>query len=137
MMQRIYLDTNIVLDFMLNRAPFINEVERIFKLKDELLLEFSVSALTLANVAYTLDKLKEVPHPHISKMLNWFTVVDLSIDIIQQTVVSKFNDFEDGLQYFSALKIEADVIVTRNKIDFKHAQLPVYTPQEFLNHINP
>ena len=52
--------------------------------------------------------------------------------VVQQALVSSFTDFEDALQYFSALDSNADVIVTRNESDFEHSEIPVYNPSQFL-----
>ncbi len=52
---------------------------------------------------------------------------------IDESIASDFNDFEDAMQYYSALREQADVIITRNKDDYEAAQIPVYKPQEFLN----
>ena len=55
--------------------------------------------------------------------------------IIEKGLNSDFSDFEDSLQYFSALRTECDIIITRNGKDFKKSIIPVMTPDEFLNSI--
>lgn len=60
-------------------------------------------------------------------------VADLTGKIFNDTVHSKFTDFEDCLQYSSAVSIKADVIITRNKKDFRQAAIPVLSPEEFLD----
>jgi len=59
------------------------------------------------------------------------TIVDSQT--IEESIASEFEDFEDAMQYYSALREQADVIITRNKDDYAAAQIPVYEPQEFLD----
>jgi len=56
--------------------------------------------------------------------------------LIEKGLNSEFSDFEDSLQYFSALRTNCDIIITRNGKDFKKSQIPIMTPDEFLNSIN-
>lgn len=129
---KVFLDTNIILDFLLKREPFINEVDNIFKMKDEKDIEFFISSLSVANIAYIIDKLNKKPHTYISSLLFWFSVLPLTKESIEQAAVSKFDDFEDGLQYFIAKSFGSiDAIITRNRGDFKTSIIPVFTPTEF------
>ena len=103
---------------------------------DEYNLEIYVSSLSIANAAYVLSKLNRKPHEVIAKLLYWTKVIDLSREVINQTVVSKFADFEDGLQDFSATTIKGiEAIITRDKKGFAISQIPVFTPREFINHL--
>ncbi|MDO8952852.1 MAG: hypothetical protein Q7U86_09520, partial [Draconibacterium sp.] len=58
---------------------------------------------------------------------------ELDEKIIEKGLNSEFSYYEDSLQYFSALRLDCDILITRNVKDFKGAQLPVMTPDEFLN----
>lgn len=62
------------------------------------------------------------------------TVVDM-LTIRRQSISSKFGDFEDAMQYYSAIRENADCIITRNKKDFIESQIPVYEPDEFINKV--
>ena len=133
MSKTLFLDTNVLLDFFWERPTFSAEAELLFRLREDNRVEFFVSSLTLANVAYFADKAKKDPFKIISILLEWVQVVELDRSQFIQTLSSRFKDFEDGLQYFSALKARGvDVIITRNKKDFGASQLLVQTPTEFL-----
>ncbi len=132
MIQKAFLDTNVIIDLMVNREPFAREAQEIFLLKDSFDYEVMISALTVANLAYIIDRLNKRPHGAIGKLLPLVQVVDLTSASIEETVVSVFKDFEDGLQHSLALAVGADVIVTRNVKDFKPSLIPVRTPTEFL-----
>lgn len=129
---KVFLDTNVILDFILKREPFINEVDNVFKMKDEKDIEFFISSLSVTSIAYIIDKLNKRPHAYISSLLYWFSVLPLTKESIEQAAVSKFDDFEDGLQYFIAKSYgNIDAIITRNKKDFRMSIIPVFTPNEF------
>ncbi len=137
MFHRIFLDTNILLDVVLNRELFVADAEKIFLLQDEGHLTIYVSALTLANVSHIVKRNGKDPYKVIGSILKWVEVVDLELNHFEKTLASQFRDFEDGLQFFSASEINSiDAIITRDKSDFKPSTIPVYTPQEFLKHFN-
>ena len=133
MIQRVFLDTKVIIDLIMNREPFVSEAEKIFILSEIYNYDVMTSALTIANLAYSIDGLNKKPHHPIAKLLPLLKIVDLTSAIIEETVVSAFGDFEDGLQHASALSARVDVIVTRNKKDFKHSLMPVMSPREFLD----
>jgi hypothetical protein len=58
---------------------------------------------------------------------------DLTDKIIDKGLASKFRDFEDSLQYYCAIGAESSILITRNEKDFKESELPVFTPDEYLN----
>lgn len=61
-----------------------------------------------------------------------FHVAPVEEKVIDLSLASGFKDFEDAVQYYSALQVHADFLITRNKADFKVDALPVLTPEEFL-----
>lgn len=133
MFQHVFLDTNVILDFVLNREPFVKNTEGIFQLYDDKRIMVYTSALSIANIAYVVKRNGRDPFRVVSSILEWIPIIDLKAIHFQKTVRSKFSDFEDGLQFYAASEIkEIDGIITRDKNGFKSADIPVYTPQEFL-----
>lgn len=134
MSRKVFLDTNIILDFLLLRSPFMEEAREIFYKKEEGEVELYVSALSFGIASYFIEKSKNNSSQLIAKLLQLVEVVDLTRDIIEQAVVSNFQDFEDALQYCSAKSVSGiEVLVTRNKKDFKHSSILIFTPAEFIN----
>lgn len=134
-MSRILVDTNIVIDLLSKRAEFYEDAAILFSLADRKELKLMVSSLTFANTNYVLSKLKSAKEAR--EILRKFKVLVeiLSLDDkITELALSdeEFLDFEDGLQYYSALENQIDIIITRNKKDFKNSQLPVLTAKEFI-----
>jgi predicted nucleic acid-binding protein len=134
-MKKLLIDTNIVIDLLAKRDPGYTDAAQIFSLGDKKQIQLSVSALTIANTNYLLLKLK--PHNEVKSILRKFKLlVDvLSLDdkIINLALNdTDFKDFEDGLQYFSAIENDQDIIITRNLKDFKNSKIPSMTAEQFL-----
>ncbi len=131
---KLFLDTNVMLDFLGEREPFYLSSAKIATLADKRKLTINVSALSFATVSYFLTKYEGVNKA--KEKLRKFKVIseicELDELIIEKGLNSDFSDFEDSLQYFSALRAECDIIITRNGKDFKKSQIPVMTPDEFL-----
>jgi predicted nucleic acid-binding protein len=134
MIPQVFLDTNVVLDLALNRTEFVKDAESIFSLKDRGKIDIHISALTLSTVAYFADKHKQDPFVIVGKFIDWINIIDLETIFFKQVIASDFLDFEDGLQYFSAIKVKGiEAIITRNVKDFKTSVIPVLTPAQFLS----
>lgn len=134
-MERIFLDTNILLDFLLGREPFAQQAEEILQLRFTHKKKIFTSALSIANAAYVVRKAGQNPFQIISDLMEWVDVVNLTKTEFKSTVKSTFKDFEDALQFFSAQQIDADVIVTRDIKDFSASSILVQTPFHFLKAI--
>jgi predicted nucleic acid-binding protein len=134
---KLFFDTNVILDFLGERDPFYLSAARIATLADKRKLRIVASALSYGTISYFLTKY--YGHDKTIDKLRKFKVIteicELDEIIIEKALNSDFPDFEDSLQYFSALRTECDIIITRNGKDFKKSEIPVMTPDEFLNSI--
>ena len=137
-MSRLLIDTNIVIDLLSRREEFYDEAAVLFSLADKNILTLAVSALTFANTNYILSKLKSKKESRIILRKLKVLAETLSLDDkITELALSdeKFPDFEDGLQYYSAIENKIDIIITRNQKDFKNSKIPVMIAKEFLARI--
>lgn len=134
-MENIFVDTNIVIDLLAKREPFYKEAQDLFTLGDKNEVNLFISSLTFANTYYSIVRHhKEVDaKKYLSKFKVLVTILSLDAKAIELALASDFKDFEDGLQYFTAMDNEADVIITRNKKDFTNAKIPVMTAEEYLS----
>lgn len=132
-MRKVFLDTNVVIDLLDKRKGFYQSAARIFTLAFRHDLLLYISPLTYATAAYLLRK---HPKEELRQLLANLRVLSHVTLVDDQTVdaalAAGFDDFEDALQYCSALNEHVDVLVTRNVKDFSLARLPVLTPDEFL-----
>jgi len=136
-MKCIFLDTNIVLDLLAHRMPFYTEAAKLFSLADKRKVKLSISALCLADANYILSR--QNPEIEVRKILRKFKVLVnvLALDdkITDLALNSEFRDFEDALQYFTAIENDQDLIITRNQPDFKESKIPILTAGEFIKSI--
>jgi len=133
-MDKILVDTNIILDLLAKRESFYSEAQELFTFADKKQIILFVSSLTLANTYYVLSKSIKIENAR--KILRTLKVlVDiLPMDdkIIDLALDSEFADFEDAIQYFTAIENNLDLIVTRNLKDFKKSTIPVLTAKDYL-----
>jgi len=136
-MKNLFLDTNIVLDLLAYRMPFYTEAAKLFSLADKKKLKLSISSLCLADSHYILSRQK--PEMEVRDILRKFKVlvIVLPLDdkITDLALNSEFRDFEDAIQYYTAIENDQDLIITRNQQDFKASKIPVMTAGEFLKSI--
>jgi predicted nucleic acid-binding protein len=132
---KAFLDTNVMLDFLGEREPFYLSAAKIATLADKGKIEIVVSALSYAIVSYFLTKFEgiEMTKDKLRKFKVISKICELDEKIIEKGLNSDFSDYEDSLQYFSSLRQDCDILITRNVKDFKDAQILVMTPDEFLN----
>ena len=123
-----------MMDLLSARVPFYNSIAKITSLADKGEIKMIVSALSYTTVNYLLSKIDnvDITRDKLRKFKIISEVAVLDDEIIEKGLNSNFSDFEDAVQYFSALKANCKIIVTRNTRDFKESRLPIMTPEEFL-----
>lgn len=134
-MTRVFVDTNIIIDFLAKRESYFEWAEILFDLGYRREINIAASALSFANAHFILKKSNSnsIVKSALIELKNICVAIDLSDHILSQALHdTSFNDFEDALQYYSALNSNQEVIVTRNLVDFKNAAIPVMTPEAFI-----
>lgn len=134
MRKRVFIDTNIMLDFLGERKPYYESIAKIATLAEKDKVTMVVSPLSFATVNYFLSKFE---NPKVAKeKLRMFKIISEISSLDEQTIEkglnSSINDFEDALQYFSATDSDCDIILTRNAKDFKKSLIPLMSADEFL-----
>lgn len=137
MKARLFLDTNIMLDFLGERHPYYDSIAKIATLADKGQISIVVSALSYSTVSYFLAKYetKEIAKEKLRKFKIISEICDLTEQIIEKSLNSDFADFEDSLQYYSAVTSDCNILITRNEKDFKISSMPVMTTEEYLKSI--
>ena len=134
-MQIIFLDTNIVIDFLGERDDFYLSTAKILTLADKKIIKVYTSPPTIANTFYILSK-TEHQKKVLAKLRKFKLVCNISTmndEVIEKAINSNFKDFEDSMQYFSAIATNCEIIITRNEKDFKNALIPVLNPESYLS----
>lgn len=134
MKQTVFVDTDIVLDLLARREPFYDSAARLFSLAESSDLKLSVSSLTFSNLFYILRK--QVSARHAQEVLRDFkqlvTVLPVDDAVVEQALHADFTDFEDAIQYFSALSAGCTVLLTRNGRHYRKAVISIFTAEAFL-----
>jgi len=131
----VFLDTNVVLDHLADRQPFSEFAHRIFALAEAGIVRLHVSALTFCNLYYLLRKLRghEQAIALLDKLALLVQVTEVGGRQIRSALSGGFKDFEDAVQYSSAMTMhDIVVLITRNRRDFIVGELPVQSPDEYL-----
>ncbi|HZS45247.1 MAG TPA: PIN domain-containing protein [Blastocatellia bacterium] len=136
---RVLLDTDVVLDLVLDRQPFVTEATSIWELNYQGEIEAYVSAITPINVFYVTRKNKglQAAHSAVEKLLVGLGACTIDAAVLHNARALPFADYEDAVQCAAAIAAGLDAIVTRNVADYKAATIPVYLPVDFLSKVSP
>ena len=133
-MDKILVDTNIIIDILTKRKKFYKPASWLFTLSDNNELELAISSLTFANTYYMLSK--ELDSGKAKEILRKFKllvkILPMDDKIIDLSLNSDFKDFEDAIQYYTAIENKLDMIITRNLKDFKLSKIPVMTANDYI-----
>lgn len=137
-MRNLFLDTNVVIDVLADRRPFSGPSSKLFDYAEKGKLNLFISALSYSNIYYIIKKTcsyKEMIS--LLRDLEGLTeTLDVTKQIISQSLNSDFKNFEDAVQYHTAISNKKITgIVTRNVKDYKNSELIVLTPDEMLSTI--
>ncbi len=131
---KVLLDTNFVLDLLLDREPFSELAQEIFLKIESKQIQGFLCPTTLTTLYYLLGKHlnKKQCNQTMENLLTLFEITNLTKPVLVESVRSVGSDFEDSVIYTSAKYTNMDVIVTRDTTGFKNATIKVISPQEFL-----
>lgn len=133
-MNKLFVDTDIILDLLSRREPFYEHAAILFSSADRNEISLHVSALSFANLNYILSK--QYSAGQARKLLLRFktlvSVLAVTNKILDLALASDFKDFEDALQYQTAIENNIKILITRNLKDFKTADIPIMTAEQFL-----
>lgn len=136
-MEKVFVDSDIVLDLLSARQPHYKFAAELFSLADQNSIKVYISSLTFANVNYILSK--QLSPGQARKMLLTFktivNVLAVNDKIIELALLSKFQDFEDAIQYNTAIENSITTLLTRNLKDYKKAEITILTAQQYLKAI--
>ena len=135
---KVLIDTNVLLDYIANRAPYANAAEQIIILCRDNIIDGCIAAHSMMNIFYILRKNMTVSER--KDILFYLSQIAEIIGIDKQKILNSignddFSDFEDCLQAECAKSFSADWIVTRNVKDFENSAIKAVTPDEFLRNL--
>ncbi len=130
----ILFDTNVILDVLLDRAPFSDPASQLLSLVERGEISGIICATTVTTIHYLSTKIlgKKESQNQIKDLMTLFEIASVNRTVIEEALISKFADFEDAVIYQAANHAGAEGIVTRDPKGFKQSKLPVYSPIELL-----
>ncbi len=132
-MIRLFLDTNIVVDLLEGREPFCYDAARLFTLAHDNKVQLLVSPMTFSTTSFLLRKHGPEGVRNLLSNLRQLVSVTISDEqTVDDSIASQFKDFEDAMQYYTALNAKAEIIITRNGKDFTASKLPIMTASEYI-----
>lgn len=136
---KILIDTNIVLDHLLDRTPFNKAAEWLFTQTELGELETYVGGTTITTIHYLIRKALNLKtaNASVEKLLRLFEIAPITRSILATALNSKFTDFEDAVLHEAAIHCGAEAIITRDAKGFRHAKIRTYSPDEFIYSFEP
>ena len=132
-MKKIFVDTNILLDVILRREGFYGPAAEVWADCETGKVQGYVSAISLNNMHYVMRKFAapDAALEYVRLVLHVFSVVPLDEAVLRLAVDLPQKDFEDAIQLFSAVRVKADCIVTRDRAHFPESYMPIVSPGEY------
>jgi predicted nucleic acid-binding protein len=134
-MKKIFIDTDVFLDIMLDREPHAEFSTELLSLCEQNKITGCTSCLVIANIYYIINKIAnhQKAIQAIGKIRSLVSVLPFTDKEISESINAEFHDFEDGIQYFIAMNHKIDCLITRNTKDYRKASISILTPKEFLH----
>ena len=135
MTSKLFIDSDVVIDFFTDREPFANPASELFELNEQRKVQLHVSAVSINNIYYIVRKYLDHKRAIlvIEELIDMVQVVETTEIEIIQALKNGFKDFEDSIQYSTALTIdEIEAIITRNVKDYERSEIAVFTPENYL-----
>ncbi|MCX6335313.1 MAG: PIN domain-containing protein [Bacteroidia bacterium] len=138
-MTDLFIDTDVIIDFLIDRKPYSREAAIIFTLIEEKKLRGYVSSLSFSNLYYVLRKVESQTKvlAKLDSISEIFNILKVDQQTIKNALDTGFLDFEDSIQYCCARDTKRiDVLITRNTKDYKNSEIPIMTPADFLKMVS-
>lgn len=135
-MKKVFLDTNFLMDYLF-RDENKGEAIKALRVGHENQCRFYTSFLSIANFAYIMRKTdRNVLLNALETLFSLMEIIDNKKAHIDSAIKLNPRDFEDGIQYATAISKKCECIISRNKKDFSFSEIPILTPEEFVEHFN-
>lgn len=134
MTKKIFADSDVILDILCKREPYYEYAAQVFSLADTQRLTLYTTSLVIANVYYILRKAIGIGKAKeaLRKLRLLVHIIAVEEQEVDLALNSSFSDFEDALQYYTAVQRSMDILLTRNIKDYKEKALVIQTPEQFI-----
>ena len=134
---RIFIDTNIVIDYLTNRVEESPDAERLFQLSNFANVELVITDLTIVNIAYICRKVFSLNtiYDKLKLLSDIVTIIPIGERAIRLAIEARTKDFEDAVQYYAARDYSCDFLITRNSKDYIYSSIPVLTAKQIVERL--
>ncbi|AKG23227.1 type II toxin-antitoxin system VapC family toxin [Calothrix sp. 336/3] len=134
---RVLLDSNIILDFALERQPFFPNSETVVSFVEQGQIEGYICASSFSDLYYIIrrEKSRNLALEFLSRMVTFCSIATVDSNTINMALSVNFKDFEDAIQYSTAVMNHLDAIITRNPGDFPIATPRILTPEQLIQEL--
>jgi predicted nucleic acid-binding protein len=134
MVFKLFVDSDVLLDLFLERHPFYTYTQKLLILADHKKINLFTSSVIINNLFYFIarDKDKQKAKQSLNLLIKICKILPVDESVVKSALNSEFNDFEDALQYFTAITFDCEQIITRNLKHYKQSTIPVLTAEQFL-----
>ncbi|UBM59985.1 PIN domain-containing protein [Marinilongibacter aquaticus] len=132
---KLFVDSDVVIDFFTDRKPFANPASELFELSEQGVVKIYLSAISINNIYYIVRRFlgNKKSLEVIETLAEMTEIIGTTKKEIIQALKNNFTDYEDSIQYSSALTIkDLDAIITRNIKDYRSSTIAVMTPLNFI-----
>ena len=132
---KVLIDSNIVLDVLLNRSAFLINSKVIFDFAEQKQITGCISASAITDIFYFANKEfkdKELVYQTVEKLTFLFSIIPVTEITIAKALALRWQDFEDAVQYTAAQENGIECIITRNEIDYKTSEIRCMNPTDFI-----
>lgn len=135
MIGKVYIDTDIILDLVLERKPHSLYAAQLFSSIEQNQIKGFASPLIFSNLYYILRKGKSRSEALnvLRKLKLLLTIVPIHEKILDRALLSEVKGFEDAMQYYAAVENEIPILITRNKKDYPRKDISILTAEEYFN----
>ena len=135
---RVLLDTNVVLDVLLDRRPFAEAATKVFALVEQSRIEGFLCATTVTTIDYLLGQSLDTAKAReaLERILDLFEIAAVNRPVLEQALRSGISDFEDAVLEQAGLLVAVDAITTRNTKDFQKSSVTILDPIELISIVN-
>ena len=137
-MIRALLDTDVILDLVLAREPFVNDAAALWRAHEQQRLAVFIAAITPINVFYIVRKIKgaAVAREAVDILVTTLHICTVDQDSLRSALALSMSDYEDAVQVAAAISYQLDAVVTRNTKHYTQTSITVFSPPDFLKHLS-
>ncbi|AFZ60039.1 PIN domain-containing protein [Anabaena cylindrica FACHB-243] len=134
---KVLLDTNIIIDIALERQPYVTNSETVLAFVEQGQIEGYISASTISDLYYIIRKQKgrDLTIEFLQEILTFCQIATVNQAVISMAFTTNFKDFEDAIQYSTAVVNQLDAIITRNPQDFPVISPRILTPDQLIEEL--